>query len=58
MWYHGLKYVEASTASVFIYLIPLVTIVLASLLLDEMITPYILIGGIMIIFGVFLTTRY
>lgn len=58
LWYHGLKKVKASTASTFIYLIPLVTIILASSLLGEVITLYTLIGGIMIILGVFLVTRY
>jgi len=53
LWYDGLKKVNASTASSFLYFQPLVTIVVAHFWLGDEITPYIIIGGILIISGVY-----
>lgn len=57
LWYHALEKVDASKASTFLYFIPLVTIILASVFLKEPVTPYILTGGFMIITGVYFTTK-
>jgi len=57
LWFRALKYIKASTVTTFLYLEPLSTIILANLLLGEVLTIYILIGGIMIIFGVFFATK-
>ena len=56
MWVFALTRVPASQAAVFSNLTPIVGIVLAGLILDEPITQYHVIGSILIICGVLLTT--
>jgi len=56
MWVFALTRVPASQASVFSNLTPIVGIVLAGLILDEEITKYHVIGSILVIAGVLLTT--
>ena len=55
-WYYALKKTEASKAAVFLNLIPLFTITM-SLFLGETITVFFLLGGILIIYGVYLTQK-
>ncbi|MFP4647243.1 MAG: DMT family transporter [Candidatus Acetothermia bacterium] len=53
LWYDGLKRIQASSASTFIYLQPLVTIVVAYFWLGEEVTLTILGGGALILSGVY-----
>lgn len=57
LWYNGLQKTPVSTASSFIYLQPLVTIIVAHFWLGETITPYIVIGAIMTVSGVYFVTE-
>jgi len=52
-WYDALRELPATQLSVFIYFEPLVTLVLAALILDEPITAASILGGGMIIGGVY-----
>jgi drug/metabolite transporter (DMT)-like permease len=56
MWVFALTRVPASQAAVFSNLTPIVGIVLAGLILDEPITKYHVVGSILVIAGVLLTT--
>lgn len=57
-WYYtGVQAIGAAKASIFINLVPVATIVLAALLLDEPITSSLLVGGGLIVAGVFCTNR-
>jgi drug/metabolite transporter (DMT)-like permease len=57
MWVFALTRVPASQAAVFSNLTPIVGIVLAGLILNEPITVYHVVGSILVIAGVLLTTR-
>ncbi|HKZ69301.1 MAG TPA: DMT family transporter [Anaerolineales bacterium] len=56
-WYDGLKLIPASQVGVFIYIEPLVTAVLAALILREAVIAPTLIGGGIILAGVWLVNR-
>lgn len=53
-WYDALSKIEASQTAAFIYLEPLVTTLVASILLKEVWTLSTLFGGLMIFLGVYL----
>lgn len=53
-WYKGLKYKEASTASSFIYLNPILGTISGIVFLKEKLSTLSLIGGVFIILGLFL----
>lgn len=57
LYYLAIRNIGASRASVFINLIPFFAILLAWILLDESIKPSVLIGGMLLISGVYLTNR-
>lgn len=56
-WYDALKTIPASQAGVFLYLEPLVTLVVAWLVLGERITWVSLLGGGVILAGVWMVNR-
>jgi drug/metabolite transporter (DMT)-like permease len=56
-WFDGLQAISASQAGVFLYIEPLVSLVAAALILGEIITLSALLGGGLIIFGVWLVNR-
>lgn len=56
-WYDALAHIEASQVSAFIYIEPLVTIVVAGILLGEPFMPITFIGGAAILIGVYLINR-
>ncbi len=56
-WYDALQVVPASQVGAFLYLEPLVTAVVAAALLEEEITPVSLLGGAIILLGVWLVNR-
>lgn len=55
VWFQIIKEEEASKVAVFIYLIPLFTAILANIFLKEEITSFIVLGGALVIYGVYLT---
>jgi drug/metabolite transporter (DMT)-like permease len=56
-WYDALQVLPASQASAFIYIEPLVTMIVASIILAEPITLVIIAGGALTILGVYLVNR-
>ncbi len=56
-WYDALKALTSAQAGVFLYIEPLVAVVVAFFFLDEAITPASVLGGAVILFGVWLVNR-
>ena len=56
-WYDALKVLTTAETGVFLYIEPIVTVVVAFFVLGEAITPALLIGGSVILFGVWLVNR-
>ena len=56
-WYDALAHIEASKVSAFIYIEPIVTIVVAGIILGEPFTLITFIGGLAILLGVYLINR-
>jgi len=56
-WYDALQALPASQLGVFLNIEPLVTTLLAALLLNEAITVLVLLGGAIIIVGIYLVNR-
>jgi len=56
-WYDGLQAIAASQVGAFLYLEPLVAVVVAAVILSEPITPASLGGGAVILLGVYLVNR-
>ncbi len=56
-WYDALQAMPSAQVGVFLYLEPLVTVAVAGWLLGEALTPATLIGGIIILVGVWLVNR-
>lgn len=56
-WYDALKALTTAQTGVFLYIEPLVAVVVAFFVLGEAITPASLLGGAIIIFGVWLVNR-
>lgn len=56
-WYDGLQAVPVVQVGAFLYFEPLVTVVVATLLLREKITWVSILGGVLILYGVWLVNR-
>jgi len=56
-WYDALQALPSAQAGVFLYIEPLVTMLLAAILIDEKVTPASLLGGAIILLGVWLVNR-
>ena len=56
-WYDALKVLTTAQTGVLLYIEPIVTVVVAFLVLGEAITPALLIGGAVILFGVWLVNK-
>ncbi len=56
-WYDALQTLPAAQAGAFVYLEPFVTVIIAAALLNEAITLPALIGGVVILLGVWLVQR-
>jgi drug/metabolite transporter (DMT)-like permease len=56
-WYDALAQIDASQVAAFIYIEPLVTVVVAGILLGEAFTPVSFLGGLTILLGVYLVNR-
>ncbi|MCG6915674.1 DMT family transporter [bacterium BMS3Abin03] len=57
IWAQALRDMESAKVGAFLYLEPFVTVLAAWLLLDELITPVMMMGGIIIIIGVILVNK-
>jgi drug/metabolite transporter (DMT)-like permease len=57
IWFRALQKIDASQAASFVYLEPLFGVSFSKLLLDEPITPALLIGAALLIGGVYLMNR-
>ncbi len=55
LWYYGLKYTSAATASAFQYLIAPTSVGLAAIVLHEAVTFSLLLGTVCIVSGLFIT---
>jgi drug/metabolite transporter (DMT)-like permease len=56
-WYDVLHEADAGSVSAFLYLEPIVTVIVAAIVLDESIVPATLIGGAIILLGVWWVSR-
>jgi len=56
-WYDALKDLPATQVGVFLYLEPLVAVVVAATILNEAITLASLVGGMIILVGVWLVNQ-
>ena len=56
-WFDALERLPASRVGAFLYLEPLVTVAVAAALLGEAIRPGVMIGGAIILFGIWLVNR-
>ena len=56
-WYDALQVLSAAQTGVFLYIEPLVAVVVAFFILSEAITPISMMGGGVILFGVWLVNR-
>ena len=56
-WYYALKNTDASKAAVHLTLIPMFTIILSFIFLNEILTPFFLVGAVLIIVGVYQTQK-
>jgi drug/metabolite transporter (DMT)-like permease len=56
-WYDALQALTTAQTGVFLYIEPIVTVVVAFFILGEAITPALLIGGAIILFGVWLVNK-
>jgi drug/metabolite transporter (DMT)-like permease len=56
-WYDALQALQASQVGVFLYIEPLVAVIVAALVLSESITLVSLMGGTIILLGVYLVNR-
>jgi len=57
LWFRALEQIDATQAGVFLFLEPIVTVVLAGMILEEPISAAIIIGGAAILLGVWLVNR-
>lgn len=56
-YYEGLKAIGPAKAAIFINLVPVVAVILAVVLLNEPLTPTLILGGMLVVMGVALTNR-
>ena len=56
-WFRALEQIDATQVGAFLYLEPIVTVVLASWILGEMITVATIFGGAAILVGIWLVNR-
>ncbi len=57
IWFHGLKRMEASAIGAYVYISTLVAVIFGMIILGEAITITVIIGGSMVIGGVYLVER-
>jgi drug/metabolite transporter (DMT)-like permease len=57
LWYDALKALPASEVGVFLYVNPVVAVIISALFLDEPVTAYMLFGGLLVFSGVWFVNR-
>lgn len=57
IWYWALRQLEASRTAAFVYLVPMWALVWAAAVLGERLTPWVLLGGAMVVGGLLLVER-
>ncbi|MFB0546400.1 MAG: EamA family transporter, partial [Anaerolineae bacterium] len=57
LWNYALSKMDASKASVFLFLGPVIVIIISWLFMGEVITIHTIIGSVLVLFGVYLTER-
>jgi drug/metabolite transporter (DMT)-like permease len=57
IWFYVMKQAKAAVASSFLFGEPLVTVIFAAIFVKEEITPFTVIGGLLIFAGVYLVSR-
>lgn len=57
VWLYALRALDASKVAAWVYLVPLVAIVWGATVLDEGVTWYVAVGGVLVLSGVLLTER-
>ncbi len=57
LWHKGIEQIGSVSASNYIYLVPLITAITGVIVLDEVLTLRMIIGGILILFGLYLAQR-
>jgi len=55
LWYNALARLKASETAVFLYVTPIISVVLSAALLGEALSLWLLIGGIMVLIGAYWT---
>jgi len=56
-WYYALREMDATKVAVFIYLIPLITAIIAHIVLNEDVGILTAVGAVLVIFGVYLVEK-
>jgi len=57
LWHKGIEQIGSVSASNYIYLVPLITAIAGVIALDEVLTQYMIIGGGLILLGLYLAQR-
>ena len=57
LWFGLIRAGEASRVAVYVFFVPLVSIVIGGIFLDERLTPSLLIGTALIVTGIFTVNR-
>jgi drug/metabolite transporter (DMT)-like permease len=57
LWSFALSKMEASRASIFLFLIPILSIMIGAVFLNENITIYTILGSILVLVGIYITER-
>ena len=57
IWFYVLKHSSAASTSSFLFAEPLITVLFAAVFVNEELTLFALVGGLLIFFGVFLITK-
>ena len=56
-WYGALKVLPVAQTGAFLYIEPIVTVIVAAIIIGEAVTAASLVGGLAILFGVWLVNR-
>jgi drug/metabolite transporter (DMT)-like permease len=57
IWFYVIKQSSSVATSSFLFAEPLITVLFAAVLISEEVTPYTVMGGLLIFIGVFLITN-
>jgi drug/metabolite transporter (DMT)-like permease len=57
IWFHVMKQVRAAVTSSFMFAEPLITVLFATIFIREEMTPFTVIGGLLIFVGVYIVSR-